>query len=111
MRSLQHELRAETKFEKGASDENSRLVDSSVAEDWLHKPGVLGSIPGGCRAFHDHIPLFCLTSKFSLIYCSIYVPSKKFVKEITLRIGEVHGCSITCRIALEFSMLHMQFFI
>ena len=25
---------------------------SSVAEHWLHKPGVLGSIPGGCRPFH-----------------------------------------------------------
>ena len=29
---------------------------SSVAEHWLHKPGVLGSIPGGCRPFH--FPLF-----------------------------------------------------
>ena len=29
---------------------------SSVAEHWPHKPGVLGSIPGGCRPFH--FPLF-----------------------------------------------------
>ena len=29
---------------------------SSVVEHWLHKPGVLGSIPGGCRPFH--FPLF-----------------------------------------------------
>ena len=25
---------------------------SSVAEQWLHKPGVLGSIPGDCRPLH-----------------------------------------------------------
>ena len=24
----------------------------SLAEHWLHKPGVLGSIPGDCRSFH-----------------------------------------------------------
>ena len=29
---------------------------SSVSEYWLHKPGVLGSIPGGCRPFY--FPLF-----------------------------------------------------
>ena len=29
---------------------------SSVAEHWLNKPGVLGSIPCGCRPFH--FPLF-----------------------------------------------------
>ena len=29
---------------------------SSVAEHWLHKPGVLGSIPGDCWPFH--FPLF-----------------------------------------------------
>ena len=29
---------------------------SSVAQYWLHKPGVLGSIPGGFRPFH--FPLF-----------------------------------------------------
>ena len=29
---------------------------SSVAEHWLHKPGVLGSIPSDCRPFH--LPLF-----------------------------------------------------
>ena len=29
---------------------------SSVAEHWLHKPGVLGSIPSGCWPFH--FPLF-----------------------------------------------------
>ena len=23
-----------------------------MAEHWLHKPSVLGSIPGGCRPFH-----------------------------------------------------------
>ena len=31
---------------------------NSVAEHWLHKPGVLGSIPGDYRPFH--LPLFCL---------------------------------------------------
>ena len=25
---------------------------SSVTDHWLHKPGVLGLIPGGCRTFH-----------------------------------------------------------
>ena len=30
----------------------------SVAEHWLHKPGVLGSISGDCKPFH--FPLFCL---------------------------------------------------
>ena len=25
---------------------------NSVAEHWLHKPGVLGSIPSGCWPFH-----------------------------------------------------------
>ena len=29
---------------------------SSVAEHWLHKPGILGSIPGGYQPFH--FPLF-----------------------------------------------------
>ena len=29
---------------------------SSVAEHWLHKPGVLGLIPGDCQPFH--FPLF-----------------------------------------------------
>ena len=38
---------------------------SSVAEHWLHKPGVLGSIPSNCRPFCS--PLFCLKiSKISL---------------------------------------------
>ena len=27
-----------------------------MAEHWLHKPGVLDSIPGGCQSFH--FPLF-----------------------------------------------------
>ena len=35
---------------------------SSVAEHWLHKPGVLGSIPGDCRPFRFRL----ITSKFSL---------------------------------------------
>ena len=31
---------------------------SSVADHRLHKPGALGSIPGGCWPFY--FPLFCL---------------------------------------------------
>ena len=31
---------------------------SSVVEHWLHKPGVLGSIPSNCQSFHG--PLFNL---------------------------------------------------
>ena len=31
---------------------------SSVAEYWLHKPGLLGWIPGNCHPFH--FPLSCL---------------------------------------------------
>ena len=31
-------------------------LSGSVAEHWLHKPGVLGSVPGDCRPFH--FPLF-----------------------------------------------------
>ena len=32
-----------------------------MAEHWLHKPGVLGSIPSGCRLFHFPITagVFC----------------------------------------------------
>ena len=39
---------------------------SSVAEHWLHKPGVLGSIPSDCRPFH--FPLFSPQNKDILIY-------------------------------------------
>ena len=40
---------------------------SSVAEHWLHKPGVLGSIPGDCQPFH--LPLFSPHN----IYISLYI--------------------------------------
>ena len=39
---------------------------SSVAEHWLHKPGVLGLIPGDCRVFHlltSNIPTRSKSSK------------------------------------------------
>ena len=38
--------------EKGASRRESNPGHLACAEDWLHKPGVLGSIPGDCRPFH-----------------------------------------------------------
>ena len=38
---------------------------SSVAEHWLHKPGVLGSIPGNCWPFH-FLYFRLKISKFSL---------------------------------------------
>ena len=39
---------------------------SSVAKHWLHKPGVLGSIPGGCQPFHFPLLMPQKTSNLSL---------------------------------------------
>ena len=38
---------------------------SSVADHWVHKPGILGLIPGSCRTFHFALKLYT----FSLSKC------------------------------------------
>ena len=42
----------------------------SVTEHWLHKPGVLGSIPGDCRPFH--FPLFRLKKYIISLSSNMY---------------------------------------
>ena len=49
---------------------------SSVAEHWLHKPGILGSIPGDCQPFHS---LFHLKISKNLIILTWGKSSKHFV--------------------------------
>ena len=51
-----YEAQIEESEKAGSRRESLSGCRSSVAEHWLHKPGVLGSIPGGCRPFH--FPLF-----------------------------------------------------
>ena len=46
---------------------------SSVAEHWLYKRQVVGSIPGGCRPFH--FPLFL---PLNSLYSNMYKSSKIF---------------------------------
>ena len=42
---------------------------SSVTEHWLHKPGVMGLIPGGCRPFH--FPLFLPQEHLISLYSNV----------------------------------------
>ena len=63
---------------------------SSVAEHWLHKPGVLGLIPGDCRPFH--FPVFLPHNIFNL--------SVRLHTKCTYICSQKHACTVRWFIGL-----------
>ena len=89
----------------------------SVAEHWLHKPGVLGSIPGDCRAFH--FPLF--SHHLSLIQHEARVLSTWWkIKHISHELSwlypklwsisskEAELCYDTCRCVISYPIVPLH---